>query len=82
MTHRAGRLALVLWLAGAVTIAVTWYDSGEQASSATQLPSVVVALGAGLGQLVVGSALWVLDGTRVRDVRAARLLARATGAAP
>jgi hypothetical protein len=69
VTGAAARLAVTAWLAGAVVIATTWWDSGDQASSATQLPGVLVALGAGLGLVALGSALWGLDRARARAHR-------------
>jgi hypothetical protein len=80
-THLAARLALVCWLAGAAIVGATWWDAGEQASSATQLPAVLVALGAGLGLLVLGSSLWALDSARGRARRRAQWCALAVAAA-
>jgi hypothetical protein len=69
------RLAVLMWLIGAATIGATWWDSGDQATSATQLPAVLVAGGAGLGSVVVGCLLYAVHRARLRQVRAERLLA-------
>lgn len=66
---------MVCWLGAIAVVAVTWWDSGEQALSATQLPALLVALGIGTGLFVVGGALWVLDRARARARVQARLLA-------
>jgi hypothetical protein len=69
VTGSAARVAVVAWFAGAGVLAVTWWDSGDQGSSATQLPALLVALGAGLGLVVLGAALWSLDRSRARARR-------------
>ena len=69
------RLALLFAVVGALTIGVTWYGSGDEASSATQLPYVIVAVGAGLGSVVVAALLYTTGRLRVaqrRLVEAAR----------
>jgi hypothetical protein len=75
MTGAAARLAVTCWLVGASVLAATWWDSGDQFSAATQLPAVLVALGAGLGLVVLGAALWALDRARARSRRATMRLA-------
>jgi hypothetical protein len=67
MTGPAARVAVLCWLLGAAIITGTWWDSGEQATSATQLPAVLVAWGAGLGSVVLGASLWMLDRGRARS---------------
>jgi hypothetical protein len=66
MTGAAARVAVLCWVIGTAVIATTWWDSGDQASSATQLPALLVALGGGLGFVVLGAALWWLDRARAR----------------
>lgn len=75
MSGSAARAAILCWLAGFTVLAVSWWDSGEQASAATQMPALVVALGIGLGSITLGGALWVLDRSRARERARARLLA-------
>jgi hypothetical protein len=77
MTGAAARLALTCWLVGTAVIAVTWWDAGNQSSSATELPAVLVALGAGAGLVALGAALWTLDRARARARRADAALALA-----
>jgi hypothetical protein len=75
MTGPAARVAVTCWLVGAVVVIVTWWDAGNQVSSATQLPAVLVGLGGGFGLVVLGAALWTLDRTRARGRRAEVALA-------
>jgi hypothetical protein len=75
MTGSAARVAVSCWVAGAGVLGVTWWDAGNQVSSATQLPALIVAFGAGLGLVVVGGALWGLDRARARGRRVDRALA-------
>lgn len=89
---------LPLWL-GAGCVVVGWViivalfvGSGEQVSSVTQLPYVLVAGGAGVGSIVFGAALWNAQRRRLeqqhvedalaRMLHAAATLARARGIAP
>jgi hypothetical protein len=61
------RLAAVFLVLGAGTIAATWWGSGDEATAALQLPYVIVALGIGVGCLVVASLLYVV--ARIRWVQ-------------
>lgn len=70
------RLAALLALAGAVTIVVTWYGSGDERTATTQLPYVLVALGLGLGCTCVAAALYVIARIRMVARRLERAAAR------
>jgi hypothetical protein len=68
------RLAWLFWLLAAVTIAATWWDSGNQQTANTQLPAVLVAAGCGLGLTGVGALLYAVHRLQVRQQRLHRLL--------
>ena len=74
------RLAALLAVAAAVTIAVTWYGSGDERTAATQLPYVLVALGVGLGCTCVAATLYVI--ARIRMVQRRLELAAPRAEAP
>lgn len=79
LTIRLGVAGIVVGLG--VIVALFW-GSGEQATSGTQLPYVLVAGGAGVGLVLVGIAFVNaqrarLDRQRVEDAAAAMLLGAA-----
>lgn len=83
LTIRIGVAAVV---GGLVVIAALFWGSGEQLSSRTQLPYVLVAGGAGVGLVFFGTALVNaqrrrLSQQRLEDAMAAVLVAAARVAA-
>lgn len=62
------RLAPALVLVGVVVLAVTWYGSGEQAFSTTQLPYVLVGGGVGCGLVGFGASIYAAQRRRL-DLR-------------
>lgn len=89
---------LPVWLGGGcvmtgfAVIIVLFVGSGEQVSSVTQLPYVLVAGGAGVGSIVFGAALFngqrrrleqqYVEDALARLLRAAATLSRARGGRP
>lgn len=76
------QLGVLCVAAGFVVILVLFWGAGEQATSATQLPFVLVAGGVGLGLVLFGVALLKaqrqrLDEQRLEDAAARMLLAAA-----